>query len=718
MGHPSPGVSRWLAATAVCFLTFASFSIRPQQTIRTTSEAVLVDFVVRDGSGRPVTDLGRDEVEVYEEGVLQQLHSFGFSRALRTGDRAATSDPVTTPGSPGVGSQAGAAVADLRFPSLVSIVFDQLSISSRNLAGTACRDFVRQLAGSGTLVSVWVLDHGLRVIQEFTDDPERLEAAVERATSLAEIPYEDLSSQVMDRMEHYMNLRKAERGGQTDALGADAPKLETIDMKAAELILNITRISESGQREQQGRSAFFGLMRLFRGLGEVSGRKSVLFFSEGFQVPIGMEQFYQAAIHEANRNQVSVYTIDARGLQTERPLEQAARAQALAAEMGRLQQTTFTAFFTLEDIKLVETSLDPVFQNAQGLLRGFAESTGGFLTANTNDFRGGLERLAEDLSNHYEAAYLPRNLVYDGSFRRIEVKIRRPGVKVQARNGYFAMPPDPGFPLLPHEARLLQALNESGSAGEVELSARLIRFDRNEEGNRCALVAELPLGELSLQRQGDRFESALSLLALVRDSSGQVVEKYSQRYPMSVPVENLDQVRSSFAVFLQDVRLPDSSYTLEVAVADGGDRLGRLRGELDLTRPRTGLHTSSLVLLREARVREDEGDPEDPLNYRGLRLLPRVGPVPREPGGALPVYVVLYPDANRSEEPTLTLVLSRDGRDLQSVGVRLPEPDERGSIPVLLSLPLDWFQPGSYTLAAEAGQGPSRFSERLDFTVR
>jgi VWFA-related protein len=697
-------------------------SSRQQPSIRTTSEAVLVDFVVRDGRGRPVVDLRPEEIEVYEDGVLQQIQGFTPSRfavsAVQPG--AGTGDVAAMPaGGPVDQSEATTAAADLQFPSLVALVFDQLSISGRNLAGTASRQFVERFAGPESLVSVWVIDHGLHAVQEFTGDPKLLIHAVERATSLAEVPYQDLSREVMERMEHYMELRRRERGPLTDALGAMAPRMDTIEMKTAELVLNILRISETGQREQQGRASMLGLTRLFRALGGVSGRKSVVYFSEGIELPPAIEQYYDAAIHQANRHQVAVYAVDARGLQAERQLEEAARGQRLAAEMGRLQQTTFTAFFTLEDIKLVDTSREVIFKNPQGFLRALAEGTGGNLIANTNDLAGGLEKVAQDLLNHYELAYLPARMSYDGRFRRIEVRVLRPGVSVQARSGYFALPPDPGFEAMPWEYPLLQALVSSGPRRDLTLDIRLLQFQRQDNGFHCVLVAELPLGELDFQRIEDRFQTRLAVLALIRDSRGQVVEKYSQFYPVSAPSQNLEAVKASFAVFLKQLVLPAGEYTVE-AIADGGNRgAGIVRQRFEVGRETGGIQSSSIVLLREARPHpEEDPDPDDPLNYMGLRLLPRAGKVPLASGQALPLYLVLYPEASRPEPPQLTFMVKQKGRTVQSLAVQLPAVDDQGRIPCVLSLPSDWFPRGTHTVVAEIRQGDLRFEEQLDFEVR
>jgi hypothetical protein len=64
-----------------------------------------------------------------------------------------------------------------------------------------------------------------------------------------------------------------------------------------------------------------------------------------------------------------------------------------------------------------------------------------FLIANTNDFRNQLKKVSEDIETYYEVTYDPRIDKYDGAFHKIEVHPLRAGLRIQARSGYFALPP-------------------------------------------------------------------------------------------------------------------------------------------------------------------------------------------------------------------------------------------------------------------------------------
>src|SRR5919197_2635371 len=84
----------------------------------------------------------------------------------------------------------------------------------------------------------------------------------------------------------------------------------------------IERMVESADLQQRGQSTLFPLMSLMKAQGTLAGRKALLLFSEGLAIPPNLEEAYRSTISEANRANVSIYTVDARGLDTGRSLEQ------------------------------------------------------------------------------------------------------------------------------------------------------------------------------------------------------------------------------------------------------------------------------------------------------------------------------------------------------------------------------------------------------------
>ena len=236
--------------------------------------------------------------------------------------------------------------------------------------------------------------------------------------------------------------------------------------------------TDSVMREGQGQASLQPLLAIARALSLVQGRKSLLYFSEGLAVPPAVEDLFQTTVSTANRSNVSVYAFDARGLRVRSPSEETklalglARDTALSEQVGGAMPDEAVPTMAIDPL---EMSQDALRLNRQGVLRDLAESTGGFLVAETNDLRPGLERVMADLRAYYEVGYVPPNPKADGRWRAISVKVSRPGVVVRTRRGYYAMPP--GAPVvLPYEMALAEALAAQPMPREVEHRAATLRF--------------------------------------------------------------------------------------------------------------------------------------------------------------------------------------------------------------------------------------------------
>ena len=92
---------------------------------------------------------------------------------------------------------------------------------------------------------------------------------------------------------------------------------------------------------------------------------------------------------------------------------------------------------------------------ALGILTG---QTGGLLIQNTNDLDSGIGQINDDRRNYYALTYTPTNAALDGTYRKIEVKVKRPGVDVRSRSGYLAVPANEASPVLTFEVPALAAI--------------------------------------------------------------------------------------------------------------------------------------------------------------------------------------------------------------------------------------------------------------------
>ena len=78
--------------------------------------------------------------------------------------------------------------------------------------------------------------------------------------------------------------------------------------------------------------------------------------------------------------------------------------------------------------------------DVQASLRALAEDTGGFLVANTNEFKKPFQQIVDNLETHYELMYHPSAPTYDGHLRTIQIKTSHPDWHAESRTGDAAVP--------------------------------------------------------------------------------------------------------------------------------------------------------------------------------------------------------------------------------------------------------------------------------------
>src|ERR1022692_5229861 len=149
----------------------------PEPVIRAKVDEVALDLVVRDKKGRLVKNLAPADVEIYEDGVRQQLRSF----RLVTGD-SVPAQPVSQshPEQPSSGASP-ASPMPLRANNLVCIVFHNLDASTRIWAVSAAQEFIKTQLRPGTWMGVFNLDSRITPLYPFTTSRDELLRAAANA---------------------------------------------------------------------------------------------------------------------------------------------------------------------------------------------------------------------------------------------------------------------------------------------------------------------------------------------------------------------------------------------------------------------------------------------------------------------------------------------------------------------------------------------------------
>ena len=329
------------------------------------------------------------------------------------------------------------------------------------------------------------------------------------------------------------------------------------------------------------------------------GRKSLLFVSGGMvQDPrLGI---YRSVVNEARRVNAAVYFVDARGLEA---------AQAgMQGEVG-----TRTEF---RDLGSWFTEARERGEGSQAL----AADTGGFSLSDTNDLAGGLARIARESRSYYLLGYAPVNRAADGRFRKIEVKVLRPGVTVRARRGYYAPGGDGkrGKPAEARDAAIQRALDAPFDLGELPLRAIADVGPSREPGKAAVrLLVEADVRGLAFEQKGGAAKDALELLLLVAQRDSGEFTRFDQQLELSLKPETRARYERDGFPIARELALAPGPYQARVVARDrNSGRLGSLLHEFEVP---------SLDGLRVRRSRSPTARPPPRPARRPCRSRPRAG---------------------------------------------------------------------------------------------
>jgi len=712
-----------LAAFVAASLGLAVYAQQPQTpsaaepAIRAAAEEVLLDVVVRDKKGHRVDDLKPEDFQIFDNGEPKKITSFRLvhgGEAIGAGGTRTQLDP-------------------LRQIRLVTMIFHCSDNNARRLAHDAALDLLKGELPQNVYMAIMTIDFKLEVLQAFTNDTALLRQAIDRATRSHVTDFSKDTETVRRQLEQMLGPNAG--GAQTlqGQINSSAPTVTgggpptnpgafaTVAM--AQMLLEMIRTEQSYAMSEGGRVTVYALLDAVKEQYRLPGRKSILYFSEGVVVPQELQDQLKQILSIANRANVSFYTVDASGLMTTSTNQAATDMLNAAAQSSRDQATTVSGPVSPDQANVIDAGIGSTRANPQTALEELAESTGGALIANTNDLRGPLHKLAEDIQTYYEISYNPEIKTYDGSFRKITIKLASSDLRVQSRSGYIALPPAlaKGSVLRSFEVPLLTALDSPELPKAFSYEATAMHFRGRQGEPVCELVMDIPLAAVTLEKQGKGESSGrLSYVALLKDGHGEVVKKFQNERAFNVPAEKLDGFKASHFIYTEHFELPPGPYTVETAVLDGrGNKISARKSSLTMPPAATTLALSSVTFVRNTRDREASSQETDPLVVGTTVISPTLNPVVSKAGTeALPFYMVIYPDKNALEAPQLVMELSREGQVLGRGPVQLGQPDKDGRIQFVATVPLARLEPGDFTLRFVVKQGAETAEETASFILK
>jgi VWFA-related protein len=304
---------------------------------------------------------------------------------------------------------------------------------------------------------------------------------------------------------------------------------------------------------------------IISGMNNLPGRKAMMLFSDG--IAIGNDSaksrassifdYLQDVTDVANRSSVVIYTFDTRGLQS----------MAITAS-----DSTYEVIDGHREQKINQRSRD--FNDSQDGLVYFAERTGGKALLNSGDLNGGIQRALDEQAGYYLLGYVPDAASFDPAkrkFNKFEIKVKRPGVKVSYRSGFFST--DPGNavkPVLNAERQINDSLMSPFVKSDIALNMNALYATDPVDGNYLRSFLHIDAKGLTFSDTADGWKTAsFDVAAVAFGDNGLPVDHSESKYTIKTKGATYDTMLEKGFVYTLIVPIKKPGvYQYRVALRD------------------------------------------------------------------------------------------------------------------------------------------------------
>jgi VWFA-related protein len=641
----------------------AQISNTPQGglVLKMSGDLVLTNVVARDRkTGEFVRGLKPGDFSIYENGKRQQLSTFDFETVeMATPLKEATVSGLAAGGS---GSKAVVVTSpeELRNHRLIVMFFDLTSMQAEDLdrAVDAAQDFLRDKMQPADLVALVSLGDTLKVDQDFTANKNAL--------------FHKVAVYNGSEGEGFAEGATSSSNQAEDTTGYTADESEYNDLNT--------------DRE------LFALRAVAQSLEKITEKKSLLYFSGGISRDgIENQASLRAAINAAVRSNLAIYSVDTRGLQAVSPLGDASTGslRGTGAFSGGALSNNMNANFATQEVMATLSS-----------------DTGGKAFFDSNDFAPAFAQVQHDSSAYYAIGFRSSNLLRDGRFRRLTIKLNRPDVKLEYRPGYYAPADFKHSGKEDRERELEEQLASDLPATDmaVYLDALYFRLDENRFFVPVSLI--VPGSQIPFVKGGDKDKATLDIMGEVIDEAKRPIGQ--ARETVKLNLDSAQQARQKNIQYTTSFNLPPGKYHLKFVVRE--NQTGRMGSfEADITLPdmkKSPLKMSSIVLssLRQPSKKLN------PTVRNGQEYVPNISHVFRQDQHLYLLYEIYSPAHEKLAEnqpkgtrPGINLLSnleliqgSTKVYETPLVQAKAVNVEGRDAVAIELDVPLSGLKPGQY----------------------
>ena len=525
---------------------------------RVPVDVVVVNAVVTDKQGNPVTDLTQSDFKVYEDGKLQAIQTFGQEsyESIQSDEEKGGAQSVTP--------RSTKAEPNSTRPRLISILIDDMTTGANwedyPLILDAVKKFVEQDVRPGDQVAM-VAASG-RLYYPFSDSRQALLEEV-AALSLKVKPDARFKSECPTLGE--IQAKKIAEHPFMDDLQDSyfrTAVLETIQCMSlrpqdVELAKGVAR-KEAGRQHQDSQYRIRILLNTFRqhfrSLRHFDAIKSAVLFSRGFlsQGDDVTSYALQDVVDQALASGVVLNTVDARGLYT--PVTPASERVVSSSDGST---ATDKQNMYLEDMAAQE---DP--------LARMANDTGGLFYHNSNDLYTGVKKIVHRQSSYYVLTYTRPSQKSDGRYHHIKVEVAHPGLELSYRKGYYAPKEELTFERRKKED-IVEALQAPGNLNEIPIRLAYNYYQEDDSTYTVSVSTSVSIRGLHFLDEDSRRKNLINLVVVAFDETDHFIDGIEKSIDFKLTDASyallLDQGLNSKVEF----KLPMGTYKIKAVVREG-----------------------------------------------------------------------------------------------------------------------------------------------------
>ncbi len=614
----------------------------PQRTPTFSIEAamVVVDVTVRDGKGKLIPDLKREDFRIYEDSKPQNVVTFSAEKvAIGSAPEPALAEakvekPAEPPAIINMSSSAGQPVKkeNLSGKRLMILFFDLSSLGTEELIRSvdAANKFVAKQTGPQDLMAIATYSSSLSLVQDFTNDRDLVLKTLKSISS-------------------------------TDS--GDSASADLSDTSSSDDVFVPDTVQFNVFNTDRRLSALETLAKMYR---EFPERKSLIYFSNGISTT-GVENNAQirSTVDNANRSNMSIYTVDSHGLVALPPGGDASQGSAGSAmfnggAMGRQRSS---------------------LMGSQETLITLSHDTGGKAFTDSNDLSLALTQVQKDTNVYYVLGYFSSNSKEDGKYRKIRVELVKPGLKIEHRPGYFAAKAFGQLTQQEKDLQMSQAMTVDRPFVDVPLILEADYFRKDNDTTLVPISIELDGDGLKFEEKGANREGKFEFVAQATDSKGKISSVARDIVQLKLPAEKYERIKAGGIFYSTGFQLRPGPYTLKFLVRDNvTGKLGSFEQPIEVPKIDLKSFQISSIVLGNQLANTRQSDPTithqgamrrfqemitgyDPLVTGGRKVVPSIGNV-FVAGQTVYVYFQVYGGAEDkdTQRPCIQadLILLRD----------------------------------------------------------